>query len=401
MVFYNLGIRLYIIAVSIASVFNPKAKKWVTGRKNFFKKLPKIEKSVTWFHCASLGEFEQGRPIIEEYRKRYPNEYILLTFFSPSGYEVMKNYPVANEVQYLPADTPKNARKFIGHYQPKEIYFIKYEFWLNYINEAKKAGASIYSISVIFRENQRFFNWYGSAFKSALQKFDHFFVQDDKSVELLKTINIIKSTVAGDTRYDRVFENASTVKPLHKIEDWLNGEKAFVIGSSWEADETILAHLLNENIKAKVILAPHEIRENHIRYIENTFYNLKKQRYTKTDEIQKDTQLLIIDCIGILSSAYQYGEIAYVGGAFGSGLHNILEPAIFGLPVIFGPKHLRFPEAQLFIDNGIGFSVKSDIELLNKYQHIQSNLKELQSKTKYFTENQRGAKGIIFKTLEN
>lgn len=399
MFFYNLGIWLYTFVVNIASLFNPKAKKWVAGRKNFFKNLPKIEKAVVWFHCASLGEFEQGRPIIEEWRKRYPNSYILVTFFSPSGYEVMKNYSVADEVQYLPVDTAKNAKKFIAHYQPEVIFFIKYEFWLNYINEAKKTGASIYSISAIFRENQRFFKWYGSAFKSALQKFDYFFVQDDKSVELLKSINITKTTIAGDTRYDRVFENASSAKKISKIESWLAGEKAFIIGSSWEADEKILTPLLNENIKGKVILAPHEIKENHLKYIESAFFSLKKQRYTKTEEIQPETQLLIIDCIGILSSVYQYGQTAYVGGAFGSGLHNILEPSIFGLPVIFGPKHEKFPEAQLFIDNGIGFSVNSDTELLSKYQHIHSNLNELQSKTKSFTESQRGAKEIIFKTL--
>ncbi|MGB0933974.1 MAG: 3-deoxy-D-manno-octulosonic acid transferase [Lishizhenia sp.] len=399
MVFYNLGIRLYVLGVRIASLFNPKAKKWIAGRKQFFKNISEPKNTVTWFHCASLGEFEQGRPIIEAWREKYPKDFILLTFFSPSGYEVMKDYRFADEVKYLPADTRTNARIFISHYQPKTVFFIKYEFWLNYIFEAEKCGANLYSVSAIFRENQRFFKFYGKPFRKALLKFNHFFVQDAESKSLLQSINITKCTVSGDTRYDRVFENAHSISPIKKIEDWLQGEKAFIIGSSWEADENLLASLINDENIGKIILAPHEVKEQHITFIESTFKKLKTQRYTKTDSINKETQLLIIDCIGILSRVYQYGKIAYVGGAFGSGLHNILEPSIFGLPVIFGPKHAKFPEAQLFINNGIGFSVNSDLELLNKYQYIHSNLSELQSKTKSFTENQRGAKEIIFNKI--
>lgn len=395
MFLYNFSIRLYVFGIKLASLFNPKAKKWMVGRKDYFKNLSQPKQPVTWFHCASLGEFEQGRPIIEAWREKHPNAYILLTFFSPSGYEVMKNYNCVNEVHYLPADTKRNARKFIAHFQPKHIFFVKYEFWLNYIFEAKKNGAKLYSISAIFRENQRFFKVYGKIFRSALKQFDHFFVQDQNSVTLLKKINIPNSTVAGDTRYDRVFENAKNVEPIPKIEAWLKNQKAFIVGSSWEKDETILDLLINEKIKGKVIIAPHEIKEQHLKYIENTFNSLKAQRYTQTEEIATETQLLIIDCIGILSRVYQYGEIAYVGGAFGSGLHNILEPAIFGLPVIFGPNYAKFPEAKLFIENNIGYSVKSELELLKTYENITNNLSSLQDRTKSFTQSKRGAKKII------
>lgn len=345
--------------------------------------------------CCSLGEFEQGRPIIEDYKQKHPNAFILLTFFSPSGYEIRKNYEGADYICYLPLDTRKNAKDFIQHFQPKTIFFIKYEFWLRYIFEAKKQGAKLYVISALFRESQRFFKWYGSNFRKALQLFDHFFVQNQKSADLLTSIGIKNYSITGDTRYDRVMDNAKKVKSIPMIETWLNEEKAFIVGSSWKADEEILAPFLNTNYTGKIILASHEVGEERTLDILKTFH-LNTQRYTQvTDKIEDDTQLLIIDCIGILANVYQYGKLAYVGGAFGTGLHNILEPSAFGLPVLFGPIHKKFPEAQLHIDQGIAFSVETTDELKEAVTHIEEKLEPIKNTCLSFMQESTGARKII------
>ncbi|SFT88746.1 3-deoxy-D-manno-octulosonic-acid transferase [Lishizhenia tianjinensis] len=395
MLFYSIGIRTYALLVAVASIFNPKAKLWLNGRKNWRDKLPKTDKDVVWFHAASLGEFEQGRPIIEDYKKEHPEAFILLTFFSPSGYEIRKNYEGADYICYLPLDTKKNAKDFLAHFQPKTVFFIKYEFWLRYIFEAKKQGSKLYVISALFRENQRFFKWYGNNFRKALNQFDQFFVQNQKSATLLESIGITKYKITGDTRYDRVMENARKVKSISKIENWLQGEKALIIGSSWKADEEILAPFINENYGGKVILASHEVGEERTHEILKTF-SLKSQRYTELgEEINTDTQLLVIDCIGILANVYQYGKMAYVGGGFGTGLHNILEPSAFGLPVVFGPIHKKFPEAQIHIDQGIAFSVSTTEELQRSFENISENLEVLKSSCLSFMKESTGAREII------
>lgn len=402
MIFYNIGVQAYALLVRIASLFNPKAKKWVEGRKSWSADLPNISnEEVAWFHAASLGEFEQGRPIIEDYKRKHPNRFILLTFFSPSGYEVRKDYDGANYICYLPLDTKKNAKKFIQHFQPKDIFFIKYEFWLNYIFESKKQGSKLYVISALFRESQRFFKWYGKNFRKALKQFDHFFVQNEKSANLLKNINITNYKVTGDTRYDRVMDNAKKVEALPKIENWLNGEKALIIGSSWKADEEILAPYINNNYSGKIILASHEVGEERTLEIIKTF-QLKLERYTQIEgELDPKTQILIIDCIGILANVYQYGKMAYVGGAFGTGLHNILEPSAFGLPVVFGPEHKKFPEAKIHIDKGIAFSVATNYELQTSFEYINSNLETIKNTCLSFMQESTGAREIISKYLEN
>ena len=399
MLFYAIGIRAYAFIVRIASLFNPKAKQWVKGRKNWRRSLPTTDGDVVWFHAASLGEFEQGRPIIEDYKKEHPEDFILLTFFSPSGYEIRKNYPGADYICYLPLDTKKNAKDFIQHFQPKAVFFIKYEFWLNYIFEAKKQGSKLYVISALFREQQSFFKWYGGNFRRALKQFDHFFVQNIKSAQLLESISINNYKITGDTRYDRVMENAKKVASLPVIENWLNGEKALIIGSSWKADEEILAPYLNTTYRGKIILASHEVGEERTLEILKTF-SLKAERYTKIEQsISSETQLLIIDCIGILANVYQYGKMAYVGGAFGTGLHNILEPSAFGLPVVFGPIHDKFPEATIHINEGIAFSVGTAQELQTTFTAIESNLEALKNSCLSFMQESTGARDVIRKFI--
>lgn len=403
MLFYNFGVRLYAFVVNIAALFNPKAKKWVVGRRKWKNSLPDTKnKKVIWFHCASLGEFEQGRPVLEDLRNQYPEKFILLTFFSPSGYEVRKNYQHADHICYLPIDTPTNAKKFINHFQPSQTFFVKYEIWINYLNEAKKSGSKLYLISALFRPNHRFFKWYGGKFRKALALFDLIFVQNQLSFDLLSEIKLNNIALAGDTRYDRVSENAQKVKPNLIFEKWLGSEKAFVIGSSWPDDENLIFSFLKKHPIEKVIIAPHEVNEKHIEDICKKA-PLPHQLYSsieKGEAILQETQLIIIDCIGILADTYQYGKYAYVGGGFGTGLHNILEPACFGLPVMFGPIHTKFPEAQLFIDEGIGFEVSDLNNIENQVKEIQGNLTELNQKTLNFINENKGAKAIILERIQ-
>lgn len=393
--FYTLGIYLYGFAITIASLFSDKAKKWKTGRTNFWSTLPDVKnKKVVWFHAASLGEFEQGRPIIETWKDKHPSDYILLTFFSPSGYEQVKNYDKADFICYLPLDTQKNASRFIAHFAPLHCFFIKYEFWLNYIDAASKSQSKIYAVSALFHPKQRFFKWYGGIFRKALLQFDHLFVQQIESKQLLESIGIQKVTVSGDTRYDRAFDRLKKHQPNPLVKNWLNGKKAFVIGSSWPEDEELLLPLINsKKIKHKVIIAPHEVNDQHITQICKKLA-VPFQRYTALSEnvpINFQTQVLVLDCIGLLADMYQYGAIAYVGGAFRSGLHNILEPATFGLPVIFGPNHQKFPEAHQFIQTGIGWSITDQHALTNSLTNINKHLSDLPPKVLDFMDKNKGA----------
>jgi 3-deoxy-D-manno-octulosonic-acid transferase len=400
MFFYNLSVRAYGFAVRIASLVHPKAKEWIVGRKDIFHKLPDVtNQQVIWFHCASLGEFEQGRPIIEAWKQKFPSDFLLLTFFSPSGYEVRKDYEQADFCCYLPLDTPTNAHRFIKHFHPKKAFFVKYEFWLNYIRQAKKIQCELYSISTLLRENHRFFKWYGGVFRKELVHFNHFFVQDENTHQLLKNISITQATVVGDTRYDRVYDRVkeNTTNPL--LEGWIKpDDKVLVVGSSWKEDEELLFPLLNEsNPFDKIILAPHEVAQQNIQRITASL-KLNYARYAlieKNEHIPSETEVLILDCIGVLADAYRYGTIAYVGGAFKTGLHNILEPATFGLPVIFGPHHAKFPEAQLFINAGIGKAIKNKEELEIAIAQNVSNIHELAPKVKTFIATNIGAREVI------
>jgi 3-deoxy-D-manno-octulosonic-acid transferase len=355
---YTFGIRFYAFVLWILSPFHLKASKWIKGRKNIFRQLPQVnpENSWFWFHCASLGEFDMALPIMEEIRKRCPESRLLVTFFSPSGMEHYHKRKFAIDFAcYLPIDTPKKARRFLAHFNPKAAFFVKYEFWSNFIFEAKKQKVVVYSVCTIMRKEQRFFKWYGAFFRKTLASIDFFFVQNQSTASLLRTIGLTNVVVTGDTRFDRVLENSLNIPLNSTIEYFLDGQKAWVFGSTWPKDEVLLESVVRSYPNQKIILAPHDISETHVSAIEQLFLG-RTCRYSAPD---KEKQVLLLNTIGHLSSAYAYGELAYVGGGFSGKLHNILEPSVFGLPVFFGPRFERFPEASDFCELGIGFSVSS------------------------------------------
>lgn len=324
-----------------------------------------LEKDVRyiWFHAASLGEFEQGRPLIEKIRAKYPDYGILLTFFSPSGYEVRKNYRGADVVCYLPFDKSRNVKKFLDIVNPCMAFFIKYEFWKNYLDELHKRRIPVYSISSIFRRGQVFFKWYGGTYRHVLRDFDHLFVQNERSKRYLAKIGISRVTVVGDTRFDRVLQIREEAKHLPLVELFKNNTMTFVAGSSWQPDEDLFIEYFNQHPEVKLVIAPHVIDENHLVEI---IRKLKRPyvRYTRADEKNVcKADCLIIDCFGLLSSIYRYGEIAYIGGGFGVGIHNTLEAAVYGIPVIFGPKYQKFQEAIQLLEAKGAFSVKDYEEL--------------------------------------
>lgn len=359
-ILYNFGIYTYKQLVAIAALRNPKARKMRQGHKKIFEYLKQNadpQGGYIWIHASSLGEFEQGRPIIEAIKNRYPEQKIAVTFFSPSGYEVRKNYPKADLICYLPFDLPGNVNRFLDLLKPKQAIFIKYEFWGNYLNALAKRNIPTYIISAIFRPSQIFFKPYGGYFRRILQNFEHLYVQDDNSKELLKNIGITKVSVTGDTRFDRVLEIRRQAKELPLIEQFSNGEFTLIAGSSWPKDEEIFIDYFNRHPEIKLIIAPHEIHEEHIQSILSRL-SRPAIRYTQADKenIQK-ADCVIIDCFGLLSSIYHYGQVAYIGGGFGAGIHNVPEAAVYGIPVIFGPNYKKFKEAKDLIAAGGGFSI--------------------------------------------
>jgi 3-deoxy-D-manno-octulosonic-acid transferase len=370
---YSLAIFIYTGLIHLAAIFNNKARLWVRGRKGWGKvlkgKFAQGDKTI-WVHCASLGEFEQGRPVIEMIRERAPGSRILLTFFSPSGYEIRKEWPLADHICYLPADTPGNAERFLRIVNPEIVLFVKYEFWNNYITEIQNRKIPVYLVSAIFRQGQYFFKWYGGFFRSILRRYSHIFVQDAGSEKLLSGIGIKEVTVAGDTRFDRVVQIAGSAKIIPEIEAFGCGEKIFIAGSSWRPDEEIMAEYINNYPdRMKWIFAPHEIDNANIERIEK----LLKVKYARFSEERIDfseIRVLIIDNIGLLSSAYRYADIAAVGGGFGKGIHNVLEPACWGLPVLFGPNHGKFREAVDLLGNGGAFTYSD----YNSFRDILDNL---------------------------
>ena len=398
--FYTIGVRGYAFLVRIASLWNPKAKKWMEGRKAVWSSLANWKRKsspVYWFHCASLGEFEQGRPLIERLKSEEDCQ-IVITFFSPSGYEIRKNYDLADLILYLPRETRGNVKRFLDIVQPTKAFFIKYEFWATYLFEARKRGVKVYSVSAVFRPDQIFFKWYGGFMKKILLAFDEIFVQDQKSLDLL-TDNNIEAHLAGDTRYDRVMGNAMKVAPYPEIEAFIDGSKVLVVGSSWAADEQVIKKCLNHvDFDWKVIIAPHEIGENRIKAIESALKK-KKIRYSNFNRVEdKEADVLIIDNIGMLMNVYQYADLAYVGGAFSKGLHNILEPACFGAPVIFGDRFEKFTEAFDFIAYDIGYSVESSKQFLavfNSLKNVDHKERVLQ-----FMNDRVGATDLIMRVVK-
>ncbi|MFL5754056.1 MAG: 3-deoxy-D-manno-octulosonic acid transferase [Bacteroidia bacterium] len=374
---YNLTVRLYHFLISLASPFHSKARQFTNGRRRIFERLQQERKKISgqliWFHCASLGEFEQGRPLIELIKKQFPDHRILLTFFSPSGYEVRRNYECADLVFYLPSDTASHAKKFLGIVQPKIAVFVKYEFWLNYLAELESNKIPVFLVSGIFRADQHFFKWYGGNFRKSLQSYTHLFLQNEESLQLLRSLGVENCSVTGDTRFDRVFKLAQQPEKTEAFNAFKAGNCVLVAGSTWPEDEDLLLPVFNTLRKEckdlKLIIAPHNVNENTIEAltsaIRKTCPGLNCIRYTKQSSGFETADIVIVDTIGMLSSLYQYGDLAYIGGGFGSGIHNILEAMAFGLPVTFGPDHKKFNEALQAIELGAGFSFTESQQLLS------------------------------------
>jgi len=407
---YYIAIALYALAVRLVAPFNKKAKKMLAGQRQTFSILKKQldpKASYIWFHAASLGEFEQGRPLIEKIRQEKPTYKILLTFFSPSGYEVRKNYPGADIVCYLPFDHGWNARKFLRTVKPAMAVFIKYEFWMNYLNQLKRLRIPTYIISAVFRPSQIFFRWYGYRYRKVLNNFDWFFVQDQRSLDLLKRFNHPNASIAGDTRFDRVYEVFKQRKELPIVEKFLNKTDngkalAFVAGSSWEKDEAIFIPYFNRHPEINRIIAPHEINEERIEALKSRI-TCPVVRYSQADESAVgDAGCLIIDCFGLLSSVYRYGDWAYIGGGFGKGIHNVLEAAVYGIPVLFGPRYRKFKEAEELIACGGAFAVTSEEEFSSRMDdflsHPERVLEAGKSAKEYVVRN-LGATQKIYKKL--
>ena len=405
--FYSIAIYTYMLAVILVSPFNKKAWALVKGHVETFRILrKKIEKGsrYVWFHAASLGEFEQGRPLIERFRREHPEYKILLTFFSPSGYEVRKNYEGADVVCYLPFDTPGNVHSFMRLVHPEMAFFIKYEFWANFLSACKKRDIPVYSVSSIFRKDKVFFKWYAYSYAKVLKNIDHFFVQDEESANLLATKGIRQNVhIVGDTRFDRVVDICAQAKELPLVEEFIKGaETVLVAGSSWEPDEDLILPYFNKQPKMKLILAPHVISESHLHLIEN---KLKRPfvRYTETtpEDVNK-ADCLIINCYGLLSSIYRYGQIAYVGGGFGVGIHNVPEAAVYGVPVLIGPNNKGFREAQDLLRMGGCYEIDSStifnavMDRLRKDKNLRSSRGEI---CREYIMSNAGATDMIFKIL--
>ncbi len=403
---YQISIYLYYLAILIASIFNPKAKLWINGRKNIFKLLKNKfseNDNIYWFHCASLGEFEQGKPIIDKLKSTTENCKIVITFFSPSGYELRKNYKNADLVCYLPIDTPKNAKQFIDLTQPKQVFFIKYEFWYNYLAELHRQKIATFLIAGVFRKEQIFFKWYGTLHKKMLSYFTHFFVQNENSRKLLKNLNLNNVSLSGDTRLDRVYSNSLTPLPLPLIKLFKANKKIIVLGSSWQKEEEIIAEYIKSCKKDyKFIIAPHNINKNHIQNIKK----LLSDNFICYAEAKKENiafyKILIIDNIGILANIYQYTDIAFIGGGFTGSLHNILEPASFANVVLFGKKHSKFHEADELIKLNAAFNIADTDDLIAIINHLEvdDNLDKAKMNAKNYIKNGIGASKIIFNILQ-
>lgn len=406
---YRISIYLYDFIIRIAALFNPQAKAFIDGRRGQFKRMKAAvgkHDQIIWFHCASLGEFEQGRPVMEAFRQTFPDYKILLTFFSPSGYELRKNDPLADYVFYLPMDKKRNVHRFLKIFKPSLAIFIKYEFWFHYIDGLYKNKIPVFLVSGIFRRNQHFFRFYGRWFRQQLQKVSWFFVQNETSAELLNHIHVFHHEISGDTRFDRVLQIKNQAQPLDQIKRFKNTGKLLVAGSTWPPDEDILLQFSQTSTPhVKIIIAPHKVDENHIKNIINKFEAYQPVRYSQFDETDPaKSRILIIDQIGLLSSIYQYADLAYIGGGFGVGIHNLLEAAVYGIPVLFGPNYQRFKEAHDLLKNGGGFTIDSAKAFINTGKHLLNSpdlyLKASKAASNYVIENAGATEYIIQKAKE-
>lgn len=417
---YNIVIYFVLWGIAIASLFNEKVRKMWRGEREAFKILKqKVDPNAKyiWFHAASLGEFEQGRPLMERIRKDYPQYKILLTFYSPSGYEVRKNYEGADIICYMPVDTRLNAIRFLRLVRPVMAFFIKYEFWSNFLHILKHRNIPTYSVSSIFREDQVFFKWYGRNYAGVLKCFTRFFVQNEESKRLLEGIGITAVDVVGDTRFDRVLQIKEAVKQLPICEAFRTGVassqsadvphhdfKVFVAGSSWPPDENIFIPFFNEHKDWRLLIAPHVIAEEHLKLILSLIKGKKVVRYTQTTpEEAAEADVLIIDCFGLLSSMYNYGDVAYIGGGFGVGIHNTLEAAVWNMPVIFGPNNKKFQEAQGLLKSGGGFEINTDEDfsgLMSSLMNDETFLKQAGDKAGAFVAHLAGATDKVLASVK-
>ena len=417
---YNIVIYFVLWGIAIASLFNEKVRKMWRGEREAFKILKqKVDPNAKyiWFHAASLGEFEQGRPLMERIRKDYPQYKILLTFYSPSGYEVRKNYEGADIICYMPVDTRLNAIRFLRLVRPVMAFFIKYEFWSNFLHILKHRNIPTYSVSSIFREDQVFFKWYGRNYAGVLKCFTRFFVQNEESKRLLEGIGIKDVDVVGDTRFDRVLQIKEAAKQLPICEAFRTGVassqsadvphhdfKVFVAGSSWPPDENIFIPFFNEHKDWRLLIAPHVIAEEHLKLILSLIKGKKVVRYTQTTpEEAADADVLIIDCFGLLSSMYNYGDVAYIGGGFGVGIHNTLEAAVWNMPVIFGPNNKKFQEAQGLLKSGGGFEINTYEDfsgLMGSLMNDETFLKQAGDKAGAFVAHLAGATDKVLASVK-
>ncbi|MGC9151598.1 MAG: 3-deoxy-D-manno-octulosonic acid transferase [Microbacter sp.] len=394
---YTFSIYCYQGFIRVASLFHSKARQMVQGQKRtipLIKHKLDLNKETFWFHAASLGEFEQGRPLIETIKKQSPDSQIVLSFFSPSGYEIRKNYKEADVVCYLPFDTKKNAAAFINAVNPSKVIFIKYEFWANYLTILHQKNIPTFLISAIFRPDQLFFRKYGLFYRRLLTFFDHIFVQDQRSASILSSHHIQHVSVAGDTRFDRVIAIASEAKQLPLIEKFCEHHQVYIMGSSWPADETLMISYFNTHPSFRLIIAPHVTNAAHIKAVCDAVQRPCIRLSEATIDNVIDAECLVIDSIGLLSSIYRYGDAAYIGGGFGAGIHNVLEAAVYGIPVIFGPKFQKFREAIDLIQVGGGFSVQSQKELdqlLNEWAQDNQKIKKAGHEAEKYVRDQQGA----------
>lgn len=406
---YNIIVHIAFFLLKIIALFSPKIKLFVNGRKPVFdilKQKIKVNDKTIWFHAASLGEYEQGLPVIEKIKEKFPNHKIIVTFFSPSGYEVRKNNTIADATVYLPLDTKKNAQQFLKITHPEMAFFIKYEYWPNYLNELQKAGTPTYLISGIFREKQLFFKWYGGFYRKALETFTYFFVQNETSKKLLLQLGKTNIAVSGDTRFDRVAAILEKNNSLDFIETFKNETLTIVIGSSWPKDENLLINYINKTAqKVKFIIAPHNIKEEQIQELKNSISKKTVLFSEKETENLADFDVFIIDTIGILTKIYSYADIAYVGGGFGNpGVHNILEPATFGIPIVIGPNFSHFDEAIKLVENKGCLSITDYTELETIFSTLIENAEIRHQKGQIcseFVQKNKGATNYILAQIHN
>lgn len=396
LMFYNIGIRLYGLGIRVASLFNPKAKKWLNGRKRLLDKIERetagFKGETLWVHCSSLGEFEMARPIMEQLKQSDSKLRIVLTFFSPSGFEVRKNYQIADHVFYLPLDTASNAKQFVKAIKPSKVIFVKYDLWFHHLKAAKDFGAKLMLISATFRPDQVYFKYYGSVGRKALELFDCIFLVDTDSEKLIRSIGITNTTVCGDTRYDRVMEIAAAAEDNDIIKTFKGDSKLIICGSTWKEDEEVLLDSIENFKDVKWVIAPHEVGEENIQRLQKLFTDSVRYSQYRGSE----ARILIIDSIGLLNKLYRYANVAYIGGGFRTGLHNIFEATAFGVPTIFGPYTSRFPDAAEMAQIGLAFRILNSSELKSKVSELLAlDQEQIRSDIKSFMASRTGATKAI------